>query len=259
MPTTVPDVTDGDLLSETWGDAVRLAVTELQTAPPAHGSTHQPGGTDALPTATAGASAVGDTAAAGSSTSLARADHRHSREAFGAAAAASAGDASANGTATTVSHSDHKHGLPVAAPGSSAVGDSVGAGSSSSVARADHQHGREAFAAPVAVGSGNAAGAASTVARSNHVHAAQGPGIQAVRQATGSLTTGATTDVTVTWGTAFADANYSVTANFEQNLAFAGAVTCMVKTRSAASCVISVRNQHGSSVNGSIDAIAVHD
>lgn len=79
MPTSVPNVTNGDTLLDTWGDAVRLAIEELQLAPPNHGSRHQPGGADALPTAAAGASAPGDTAATGVSTSLARADHRHSR------------------------------------------------------------------------------------------------------------------------------------------------------------------------------------
>lgn len=107
--TTIPDVSDGDLISATWGDDVRLAVEELQAAPPAHGSTHQPGSADAIPTATAGASAVADTAATGTSTSLSRADHRHSREAFAAPAASAPGDAQVTGTATTVPHSDHKH------------------------------------------------------------------------------------------------------------------------------------------------------
>lgn len=79
MPTLVPNVTNGDTLLDTWGDAVRQAIEELQATPPNHGSRHQPGGADALPTAAAGASAPSDAAAVGTSTSLARADHKHSR------------------------------------------------------------------------------------------------------------------------------------------------------------------------------------
>lgn len=55
------------------------------------------------------ASAVGDTQAAGTATTLARSDHRHAREAFGLPAASAPGDAQAAGVATTVSRSDHVH------------------------------------------------------------------------------------------------------------------------------------------------------
>ncbi|MFN2466143.1 MAG: hypothetical protein ABR598_07755 [Candidatus Dormibacteria bacterium] len=60
-----------------------------------------------------GNSVEGDVAAAGSSTSAARADHVHGREAWGGAAVTQAfGDAAAAGAATTPSRSDHKHGMP---------------------------------------------------------------------------------------------------------------------------------------------------
>jgi hypothetical protein len=67
-----------------------------------------------LLTATApGASAVADTAAAGSSASAARLDHRHARESFGnVTAETSYGGSSSNGAATTVARSDHGHGNP---------------------------------------------------------------------------------------------------------------------------------------------------
>lgn len=69
--------------------------------------------THGTPTAAAGASAVGDTAAEGAAASLARSDHRHAREAFGAVAAQTAfGAASTNGAAATVARSDHAHGTP---------------------------------------------------------------------------------------------------------------------------------------------------
>lgn len=62
---------------------------------------------------TVGASAVGDTIAAGSSGNAARADHVHGREAFAAVSAqTSFGASSSNGSATTIPHSDHVHGTP---------------------------------------------------------------------------------------------------------------------------------------------------
>ena len=64
--------------------------------------------TVATPTAPV-ASAVGDTQATGTTTTVAAADHRHAREAFAALAAFAY--AASNGTATTVPHSDHNHGL----------------------------------------------------------------------------------------------------------------------------------------------------
>lgn len=60
-------------------------------------------------TGTPGSSAVGDAAAAGSATSLARSDHRHGREAFGSPAAT--GLANADGAATTLARSNHVHAI----------------------------------------------------------------------------------------------------------------------------------------------------
>lgn len=60
-----------------------------------------------------GSSAVGDSAAAGSSSSASRADHIHGREVFGSATAQTVfGGTSTNGTATTPARSDHTHGTP---------------------------------------------------------------------------------------------------------------------------------------------------
>lgn len=64
--------------------------------------------------ATPGNSAVGDSAAQGSASTVARSDHVHGRESFGAVTAISTfGASSANGSATTVARSDHNHGSPV--------------------------------------------------------------------------------------------------------------------------------------------------
>jgi microcystin-dependent protein len=78
--------------------------------------------------------------------------HRHGREAFGASAGTSAvGDTAAAGTATTPSRSDHRHGresFAVGATTTSNPGDGAADGTSTSPARADHRHGREAQALP---------------------------------------------------------------------------------------------------------------
>jgi len=59
--------------------------------------------------ATAGASAVGDTAATGTATTVALSDHRHSREAFGTPGAVTGGATAASGSASTLARSDHVH------------------------------------------------------------------------------------------------------------------------------------------------------
>ena len=105
-------------------------------------STTQQQATLSLAAVTPGNSAIGDTAAAGTSGSVARADHKHGREA-------------------------------AATPGSSAVGDSASAGSATTIARSDHVHGREAFGTPVTVNGQTtslSAGSLTTVARADHVH-----------------------------------------------------------------------------------------
>jgi hypothetical protein len=94
----------------TEGNDARLS--DARTPTP-HASSHLPGGTDALTTAVAGSSAVGDAAAAGSAASFSRSDHVHGRESFGAVTAqTSFGASSGNGAATTPSRSDHVHGTP---------------------------------------------------------------------------------------------------------------------------------------------------
>ena len=99
-------------------------------------------GTLSLAAVTPGNSAIGDAAAAGTSASVARADHKHGREASGT-------------------------------PGASAVGDIASAGTASTIARSDHVHGREAFGTPVNIDASLtslSAGRLATVARADHVH-----------------------------------------------------------------------------------------
>lgn len=92
--------------------------------------------------ATPGSSAIGDTAAAGTATTVARSDHKHGREASGTPGASAVGDTASAGTATTVALSDHRHsreafGTPVNIDASLT---SLSAGSLTTVARADHVH-----------------------------------------------------------------------------------------------------------------------
>lgn len=91
---------------------------------------------------TPGSSAVGDTASAGTASTLALSDHRHGRESYGT-------------------------------PGFSAVGDAPSAGVATTDARSDHRHGRESFGAATAqttFGQASSSGSAATPARSDHVH-----------------------------------------------------------------------------------------
>lgn len=99
-------------------------------------------GTLSLAAVTPGNSAIGDAAAAGTSASVARADHKHGREASGTPGASAVGDTASTGSATTVALSDHRHsreafGTPVNLDASVT---SLSAGSLTTVARADHVH-----------------------------------------------------------------------------------------------------------------------
>ena len=76
--------------------------------------------TVATPTAP-GASAVGDTQATGTTSTVAAADHRHAREAFAALVAFAY--AAANGSATTLPRSDHNHGLALTTAQAALSGD----------------------------------------------------------------------------------------------------------------------------------------
>jgi hypothetical protein len=125
-------VTTAEML-EALADWNNLSNKPSTFAPTTHGNSVH------TTTGTPGNSAVGDSAAQGSSASVARLDHVHGRESF-------------------------------AIPGPSAVGDSAAAGSASTVAHSDHVHGREAFATPTDLGNANAAGSAATVPHADHVH-----------------------------------------------------------------------------------------
>lgn len=94
--------------------------------------------------------------------------------AFATPGSSAFGDTAAAGTATTVSRSDHVHGREAAGtPGASAVGDTAAAGTATTLARSDHRHSREAFGTPVVVNgqmTALATGSLTTLARADHVH-----------------------------------------------------------------------------------------
>ena len=102
----------------------------------------------------AGASAPGDTAGGGTSTAVARADHRHSREAFASSVTAvDANQANGAGAAGTVARGDHAHGVTTAGPTAmTSFGLATATGTSAALSRADHNHGTPAAPTPASVG-----------------------------------------------------------------------------------------------------------
>ena len=120
------------------------------------------------------ASTIGGTAAAGTSTSVAREDHKHAFPAGAAPAALLVASTQATGTSTAPALADHVHAMPGSAvAGASAVGDTAATGSATTLALSDHRHSREAFGTPVVVNGQTTAlatGSLTTLARADHVH-----------------------------------------------------------------------------------------
>ena len=91
--------------------------------------------------ATPGSSAVGDSAADGSQSSVSRSDHVHGREAFAVPSALTVSQAQSTGTALTVNHSDHQHAMPGSGtPGAVTGGATASAGVAATLALSDHVH-----------------------------------------------------------------------------------------------------------------------
>ena len=89
----------------------------------------------------AGASAVGDTAVAGTGGTASRVDHVHGREAFAAPSSLSVSQSQSTGSALTVNHSDHQHAMPGSGtPGAVTGGATATAGVASTLALSDHVH-----------------------------------------------------------------------------------------------------------------------
>lgn len=139
-------------------------------APAAHGTTHNPGGTDPVTTATPGTIQPDDTAAEGTATSLARSDHRH------AITAATAGtiapdDTAAEGSATSFARSDHRHAIAADVAGTIAPDDTATEGVSTSFSRADHRHAiAAAVAGSIQPDDAAAEGVSTSFSRADHTH-----------------------------------------------------------------------------------------
>ena len=120
------------------------------------------------------ASTIGGTAAAGTSTGVAREDHKHAFPAGAAPSALTVSSTQATGTSASPALADHVHAMPGSAvAGASAVGDTAATGTATTVALSDHRHSREAFGTPVVVNGQTtslATGSLTTLARADHVH-----------------------------------------------------------------------------------------
>lgn len=121
--------------------------------------------------------AMGDSAADGTSTKYARADHSHGAPSFGSITAqTSYGASSSNGTATTPARSDHTHGTPALTsltPTTLSIAGSASVGTGTAPAREDHTHAGPGFGSvtsQTSFGASSGNGSATTVARSDHSH-----------------------------------------------------------------------------------------
>lgn len=85
-------------------------------------------------------------------------------------------------------------------------------------------------------------------------------GIKHSRITTGSVGAGATALVTLTWGTAFADANYTVTASLiDSTAAVASLHITHIESVSASQVKIRVENTSAGALTGTLNVIALHD
>jgi hypothetical protein len=85
-------------------------------------------------------------------------------------------------------------------------------------------------------------------------------GIKHIRTTTGSIAGGASALVTVSWATAFADANYTVVASVLDSTASASSLSIVhIETVAAGSVKIRVQNTSGGNLTGTLQVMALHD
>ena len=85
-------------------------------------------------------------------------------------------------------------------------------------------------------------------------------GIKHSRVTTGSIGAGATALVTVTWGTAFADASYTVVASvLDSTAALASLSVVHIESQSASQVKVRVSNASAGNLTGTLNVIALHD
>lgn len=147
--------------------------------PGAHGTNHDPGGSDAVTTAAASGLTADSANAEGTNTSLARSDHSHDIDtATGTISTVNGGDAASEGSAAGIARRDHQHAVATAAAGTIQPDDTAAEGASADLSRADHGHAIVAAAPAQGVGAGNSEGAATSFARSDHDHTVRESGGQ---------------------------------------------------------------------------------
>lgn len=87
-----------------------------------------------------------------------------------------------------------------------------------------------------------------------------GGGLKHKRVTTGSIGAGASATVTVTWGTAFADANYTCSASVLDSTAASASLRIVhLESISASQVVYRVENTSAGSLTGTLHVIAMHD
>jgi hypothetical protein len=188
---------------------------------------------------------AGDGAVEGTGNGVARRDHQHAVSTGGATDDVQPNNVAAEGVSTNLAREDHVHALPTAAP-ISVTGANNTAGTANNVARSDHQHRLEMSVAEegVVVGSRpviNFIGATVTAADdagNDRVNVTITPGADTEKagEVLNASFAGNPKKATVTFNTAFGDANYAVvlTARTQNNKAF----VLTVETKTAAGFVI---------------------
>lgn len=105
-----------------------------------------------------------------------------------------------------------------------------------------------------------ATGVVSIAAATDIPFAADTPGLKHKRVTTGIVAAGAEALITVTWGTAFADANYTVVASVvDATTAVLSMSVVHIDSQIAASCAVRVINTSAGNITGTIQVIAIHD
>lgn len=85
-------------------------------------------------------------------------------------------------------------------------------------------------------------------------------GLKHSRISTGSISAGSSALVTVTWGTAFADANYTVVCSVLDTTAASLALSVVhIESQSASAITVRVQNTSAGALTGTLHVIAIHD
>lgn len=194
------------------------AVAKTGDAPTAHAASHSPTSlVDPLATAPPANQAPDSTAATGTSTSFARADHIHNIP-TAAATTLDATSTNTQGAAATFTRADHTHALTTGAPSTQNATNTNTTGSSASLARADHLHTITTAAASTQTpDQTNATGTSASFARADHIHTI-------ATAAASSLTTGSSSTKGSSTSFARADHTHAVTVT-DSSVSAASGVT----------------------------------